>query len=264
MSSRTNGIAAEASGDGFEVLPLQRDINSDLQIQRPHCESRQRPFESEVRFRGAGRRRGSELGRAAAASLRWLVRIALDRRGGFLQERPPPVRDRFDLREDLRFFLRRNIRPPIGELVQFALELGPELPPAKRRGGPNRLLQLLHSPGRKAIQDVEQDPYRQDDGRGDDHGLDEEQTDRPDTSVECRRCWFLSGFHINASFALFGPRRCRSCPGLDCPPMDRSTRYLTQSKYTPCISHCPRPAPRCWGERGTPCPISCPGPFSAS
>src|SRR4051812_13718891 len=116
MSSRTNGIAAEASGDGFEVLPLQPDINSDLQIQRPHCEVANAPlipkFVSEVRWR------------TRASSLLWLVRIALDRRGGFLQERPPPVRDRFDLREDLRFLLRRNIRPPVGELVQLALELG--------------------------------------------------------------------------------------------------------------------------------------------
>src|SRR6476469_7942448 len=69
-----------------------------------------------------------------------LVGIALDRCGCLRQERPPPVRDRLDLREDLRFLFRRKIRPPVGELVELALELGPELPAAKRGGGPERLL----------------------------------------------------------------------------------------------------------------------------
>jgi hypothetical protein len=37
----------------LKVLPLQPEARSDLQIQRPHCERCQRPFDSEVRSRGA-------------------------------------------------------------------------------------------------------------------------------------------------------------------------------------------------------------------
>jgi hypothetical protein len=66
--------------------------------------------------------------RDVVTSFLLLVGIPLDRRGCLRQERPPPVRDRLDLCEDLRFLFRRKIRPPVGELVELALELGPELP----------------------------------------------------------------------------------------------------------------------------------------
>src|SRR4051794_29864163 len=103
MSSRTNGIAAEAPGDGFEVLPSRPDVTFGPSDPKPALQSASVPlipkFAPEVWWR------------TRASSLLWLVRIALDGRGGFLQERPPPVRDRFDLRDDLRFLLRRNIRP---------------------------------------------------------------------------------------------------------------------------------------------------------
>ena len=49
-------------------------------------------------------------------SLLRLGRVALDGRGGFLQERAPPVRDCFDLREDLRFLLRRTMALPSASL----------------------------------------------------------------------------------------------------------------------------------------------------
>jgi hypothetical protein len=57
-----------------------------------------------------------------------LGRISLDGRGRFEQERPPPVCDHLDLRQDLRFLFGREVRLRVGELIELVLELGPELP----------------------------------------------------------------------------------------------------------------------------------------